>query len=308
MRRGCGCGCAVALLVLLIATGSSAVLVGHWAALAAPDVAAAPPAAADIPADYLVDYQQAAAGFGLDWRLLAAVGKVASDHGRRPTGCAPTRSGARGPLQFLAGTFATAAKLAGIAEPDICDPADAIPAAAAFLRSNGAPDDWQRALASYHPVAGYPALVLDWAQRYGYGAQLVWPLDGPISQAFGPSALALEPARCAAGYCYAHFHTGIDIAAPLGTPVRAMTAGQVTVAGRLADGAVVVEIEHRPDLFSLYGHLQPQLAVRVGASVAAGQVVGRVGLTGVSTGPHLHFEIDASGVPIDPLLVLPARP
>jgi len=308
LRRGCGCGCAVLLLLLLIVTGSAAVLVGNWAALAAPDVADAPPAVADIPADYLVLYQQAAARFGLDWPVLAAVGKVETNHGRNASGCAPNSAGARGPMQFLPATFAHAAKLAGLVDPDICDPADAIPAAAAYLKSNGAPDDWQRALYRYNPVDWYPLLVLSWAQRYGYGALLVWPLDGPITQGFGPTDFALEPARCYEGRCYAHFHDGIDIAAPLGTPVRAIAAGVVTIAGRLTDGSVVVEIEHRPDVFSLYGHLQPELAVRVGESVVAGQVVGRVGLTGTTTGPHLHFEVVASGVPVDPLLVLPPQP
>jgi murein DD-endopeptidase MepM/ murein hydrolase activator NlpD len=308
VRRGCGCGCAVALLVLLILTGSAAVLVGNWAALAAPAVGDAPPAVADIPADYLVLYEQAGARFGLDWPVLAAVGKVETNHGRNASGCAPNSAGAQGPMQFLPATFAHAAKLAGISNPDICDPADAIPAAAAYLKSNGAPDDWERALYRYNPADWYPPLVLSWAQRYGYGALLVWPLDGPITQGFGPTGLALEPARCYEGHCYAHFHTGIDIAAPLGTPVRAIAAGQVVIAGRLADGAVVVEIEHKPDVFSLYGHLQPELAVHVGESVVAGQIVGQVGLTGVTTGPHLHFEIDASGVPIDPLLVLPPKP
>jgi murein DD-endopeptidase MepM/ murein hydrolase activator NlpD len=308
VRRGCGCGCAVALVVLLIFTGSVAVLVGNWAALAAPAVADAPPAVADIPARYLVLYEQAGARFRLDWPVLAAVGKVETNHGRNANGCAPNSAGARGPMQFLPATFAHAAKLAGIADPDICDPADAIPAAAAYLKSNGAPDDWQRALYRYNPADWYPPLIMSWAQRYGYGALLVWPLDGPIIQGFGPTSLALEPARCYEGHCYPHFHTGIDIAAPLGTPVRAIAAGVVTVAGRLADGAVVVEIEHKPDVFSLYGHLQPELAVHVGESVVAGQLLGQVGLTGVTTGPHLHFEIDASGVPVDPLLVLPPKP
>jgi Peptidase family M23/Transglycosylase SLT domain len=308
VRRGCGCGCAALLLVLLIVTGSAAILVGNWAALAAPDVPDAPPAVADIPADYLILYQQAAARFGLDWPVLAAVGRVETNHGRDANGCAPNSARARGPMQFLPATFAHAAKLAGIAHPDICDPADAIPAAAAYLRSNGAPDDWRRALYRYNPVDWYPPLVLSWAQRYGYRALLVWPLDGRITQGFGPTSFALEPARCYEGHCYPHFHIGIDIGGSLGTPVRAIAAGQVTIAGRVSDGGIVVEIEHRPDVFSLYGHLEPELAVHVGESVIAGQIVGRVGLTGVTTGPHLHFEIDASGVPIDPLLVLPPQP
>jgi hypothetical protein len=308
VRRGCGCGCAVLLLVLLIVTGSSAVLIGNWAALAAPDVPDAPPAVADIPTDYLVLYQRAGAHFGLDWPVLAAVGRVETNHGRNANGCAPNSAGARGPMQFLPATFAHAAKLAGLTDPDICDPADAIPAAAAYLKSNGAPGDWERALYRYNPADWYPPLVLGWAQRYGYGALLVWPLDGRLTQGFGPTDFALEPARCYEGHCYAHFHDGIDIGAPLDTPVRAIAAGQVTIAGRMSDGGVIVEIEHRPGVFSLYGHLQPEPAVRIGDSVVAGQVIGRIGLTGLTTGPHLHFEIVASGVPVDPLLVLPPEP
>ena len=308
MRRGCGCGCAVLLLVILIVTGSSAVLVGNWAALAAPDVPDAPPAVADIPLDYLVLYQQAAARFGLDWPVLAAVGRVETNHGRNTNGCAPNSAGARGPMQFLPATFAHAAKLAGLTGPDICDPADAIQAAAAYLKSNGAPDDWERALYRYNPAEWYPPLVLSWAQRYGYGALLVWPLDGPITQGFGPTDFTLEPNRCYEGTCYAHFHDGIDIAAPIGTPVRAIAAGQVTIAGRMPDGGVVVQIEHSRDVLSLYGHLEPELDVQPGESVVAGEVIGRVGLTGLTTGPHLHFEIVASGVPVDPLLVLPPQP
>jgi murein DD-endopeptidase MepM/ murein hydrolase activator NlpD len=308
VRRGCGCGCAVLLLVLLIVTGSSAVLVGNWAALAAPDVPDAPPAVADIPLDYLVLYQQAAARFGLDWPVLAAVGRVETNHGRNTNGCAPNSAGARGPMQFLPATFAHAAKLAGLTDPDICDPADAIQAAAAYLKSNGAPDDWEQALYRYNPADWYPPLVLSWAQRYGYGALLVWPLDGPITQGFGPTNFTLEPNRCYEGTCYDHFHDGIDIAAPIGTPVRAIAAGQVTIAGRMPDGGVVVQIEHSRDVLSLYGHLEPELDVQPGESVVAGEVIGRVGLTGLTTGPHLHFEIVASGVPVDPLLVLPPQP
>jgi len=311
-RAGCGCavtGCAAPLVALVILFGAVGVLAGNWAALARPKIPDAPPAVADIPADYLVLYQAAAARFRLDWPVLAAVGRVKTNHGRNRNGCDPNYAGARGPMQFLEATFVHAAKLAGIANPDICDPVDAIPAAAAYLRSNGAPDDWQRALYRYNPADWYPPLVLGWAERYGYGALVVWPIEGGrITQRFGPTEFTGEPAACYRGTCYPHFHDGLDIAAALGTPVRAIASGRVTLAGRVSDGAVVVMIEHGPGVFSLYGHLQPELAVRDGQSVVAGTVIGSVGLTGNTTGAHLHLEITASGEPLDPLLILPPAP
>jgi hypothetical protein len=310
-RAGCGCaatGCAIPLVCLLIVFGAAGILVGNWAALAAPDIPDAPRAVADIPPRYLALYRDAAARFGLDWPVLAAVGRVETNHGRNRNGCHPNYAGARGPMQFLEPTFVRAAKLAGLKNADICDPVDAIPAAAAYLKSNGAPDDWRRALFRYNPADWYPPLVMGWAERYGYGARVVWPVDGGrISQGFGPTSFTGEPARCSEGQCYDHFHDGLDIAAPLGTPVQAIAAGRVTVAGRMSDGAVVVEIEHAKGVFSRYGHLQPSLRVRVGQSVAAGDPLGAIGLTGNTTGPHLHLEIYSSGEPVDPLLVLPPK-
>ena len=313
MRRvGVGCsaiGCAVPLVCILIVFGAVGVLTGRWAALAAPDIPDAPPAVAGIPPDFLALYRDAGARFGLDWPVLAAVGKVETNHGRNRNGCDPNFAGARGPMQFLEPTFVHAAKLAGLTNPDICNPADAIPAAAAYLKSNGAPDDWQRALFRYNPADWYPPLVMGWAERYGYGARVVWPVDGGrITQGFGPTSFALEPSRCFEGKCYDHFHDGLDIAAALGTPVLAIAAGRVTIASRMPDGAVVVEIEHAPGVVSRYGHLQPGLRVRVGQSVAAGHVIGSVGLTGNTTGAHLHFEIYSSGEPVDPDDVLPPKP
>jgi murein DD-endopeptidase MepM/ murein hydrolase activator NlpD len=310
-RRGCGCaelGCAVPLVVLLVLAGAVGVLAGNWGFLARPKVPDAPPATADIPADYLVLYRDAAARFVLDWTVLAAVGEVETNHGRNASGCAPNSAGARGPMQFMPATFVHAAKLAAIAKPDICDPADVIPAAAALLRSDGAPADWWHALLLYDHVDWYPPLVLSWAQRYGASGVVVWPIDGArITQGFGPTSLTLEPARCFEGRCYPHFHDGIDLAAPLGTTVRAIASGRVIFAGRLSGGAVVVEIDHGSAV-SLYGHLEGNLLVGEGESVSAGEPIGAIGLTGTTTGPHLHLGILVSGEPIDPLLVLPARP
>jgi Peptidase family M23/Transglycosylase SLT domain len=308
-RAGCGClGCGALLFVAVaILTGSVGVLAGDWGALARPSLPEPPTAVADIPADYLTIYQDAGRQFDLDWPLLAAVGRVASDHGRITPACAPNEAGVLGPMRFQPASFAQAAEWAGLSDADICDPADSIPAAAAYLRHFGAPDDWRRALSAYHPSDAYVDLVLAWAQRYGYAATVVWPLDGPISQRFGPTDFELEPALWYRGGWYPHFHAGLDIAAREGTPVRAIAAGVITFAGEIADGAVVVEIQHAPGVTSAYAHLQPEPPVAVGDSVLAGQVIGFVGLTGVTTGAHLHLGIAAGGEPIDPLFVLPPR-
>ena len=77
--------------------------------------------------------------------------------------------------------------------------------------------------------------------------------------------------------------------------------------GGNSSGAVVVEIEHLPNVVSLYGHLEDPPAVKVGDAVVTGEVLGDVGVTGVTTGPHLHFAINEAGVPVDPLTVLPPK-
>ena len=157
------------------------------------------------------------------------------------------------------------------------------------------------------PRRGMVDAVLAWAARYGHASAVVWPLNGPITQSFGPTDFELQPPLWYRGRWYPHFHAGLDIGARLGTPVVAIAAGVVTFAGQIADGAVVVEIEHAPGVTSAYAHLEPELPVRTGQPVTAGQVVGSVGLTGVTTGPHLHLAVFAGGEFVDPLSVLPAR-
>jgi murein DD-endopeptidase MepM/ murein hydrolase activator NlpD len=305
LRYGCAIGCAGQLVAFIILCGAVGILAGSCAIAAEPAQAQAP--IGDIPPAYLVLYEQAGERFGLQWQVLAGVGQIETHHGRLDADCAPNSSGARGPMQFLSATFAEAARLAGIANPDICNPADAIPAAAALLAHDGAPQNWHAALLAYNPNPKYPDEVMTWANRYAVSAQVIWPLQGNITQWFGPTSLTLEPPLVYQGKYYAHFHAGIDIAAPLGTPVRAISTGQVVFAGRDSSGAVVVEIEHLPNVISLYGHLQDPPAVKVGEVVVTGEVVGAVGLTGNTTGPHLHFAIYDAGFPIDPMAVLPPK-
>lgn len=97
-------------------------------------------------------------------------------------------------------------------------------------------------------------------------------------------------------------HSGIDLAAPVGTPIHAANSGNVLFSGfsHWGYGEAVV-IEHGPILSTLYGHMSSR-AVSCGQFVVAGQVIGYVGSTGNSTGPHLHFEIRFDDTPMDPTL------
>lgn len=103
-------------------------------------------------------------------------------------------------------------------------------------------------------------------------------------------------------------HHGVDYGAPRGTPVSAIADGTVTMARYNGGYGNFVEIRHAGGLKSRYGHLSSYGAgIRSGRSVRQGQVVGRVGSTGFSTGPHLHFEVLQGGRPVNPLKVIPPR-
>lgn len=119
-----------------------------------------------------------------------------------------------------------------------------------------------------------------------------------ISQRFGCTPLSFEPLNpaCPEG----HFHTGIDFAAAEGTPVHAAAAGHITVIASRSGFGLHILLDHGGGLVTLYGHLSRVLAV-TGQDVAAGEVIGAVGSTGNSTGPHLHFEVQRGGHPVDPL-------
>ena len=150
-------------------------------------------------------------------------------------------------------------------------------------------------------------LVAAGASAYAPAPMWQRPLVGEISQPFGPTPVGLEPARLYRGTFYRHFHDGIDILDPAGTAVVAPARGRVVFAGLMADGAEVVVIAHDDGLVSLYAHLQAgPLAptVKPGDIVLAGERIGSVGLTGLTTGYHLHWAVYKNGEPIDPLSTL----
>jgi lipoprotein NlpD len=120
--------------------------------------------------------------------------------------------------------------------------------------------------------------------------RFIWPVNGTINSGFGPRGLS--------------FHDGIDIAAPEGTPIRAIEDGEVIYSDQLRGYGNMVILRHANGIISVYAHNESNL-VREGQSVARGEVVARVGSTGRVSGPHLHFEIRKNNAAQDPLRYLP---
>lgn len=134
-----------------------------------------------------------------------------------------------------------------------------------------------------------PAMVSVAASRTT-APDFLWPLHGRLTSSFG--------------WRQERFHYGIDLAVPLGTPFCAAAAGQVVFASYRGSYGLLVEVDHGGGWLTRYAHAG-SLLVQSGAEVVAGQVLGYVGLTGNTTGPHLHFEVASNGERVNPVSVLP---
>jgi murein DD-endopeptidase MepM/ murein hydrolase activator NlpD len=121
-------------------------------------------------------------------------------------------------------------------------------------------------------------------------------VEGAITSGFGTRVHPLTGQQ--------RLHAGLDVAAAAGTPIRAAAAGQIIAAAPRGGYGLTVDIRHGDGSVTRYAH-QSRLVVRAGQQVAAGQVIGLVGSTGASTGPHLHFEVRIGDAPIDPRSWLP---
>ena len=122
---------------------------------------------------------------------------------------------------------------------------------------------------------------------------LDWPLRGVLYARFGKKGR--EP------------HDGIDLAVPVGTPVKAAQAGEVLYAGEQRGYGLIVIVQHTEHLITLYAHNR-DLRVRTGQKVTRAQVIATVGESGKTSGPQLHFEVRVDGKPVDPLDYLGALP
>ena len=123
---------------------------------------------------------------------------------------------------------------------------------------------------------------------------MMLPVDGHITSYFG---YRYHPILH-----FTRFHAGLDIGASWGSPIVAAGDGQVVAAGWAGGYGREVQIAHGGGLVSLYGHMS-QIVAQAGSYVHAGQVIGYVGSSGLSTGPHVHFEVRQSGQPVNPLAV-----
>ena len=134
-----------------------------------------------------------------------------------------------------------------------------------------------------------PSFVGDWTQLAD--APSIWPVEGKVGSSFGER----EDPFNGEG----KFHSGVDIEAPYGTPVRAAADGEATGESMGAGYGRQVVLNHGHDLLTIYGHLS-SVAVLPGQHVTRGQVIGYVGQSGRATGPHLHYEVRVHNVPVNP--------
>jgi len=158
-----------------------------------------------------------------------------------------------------------------------------------------------------HPGAGAPARTVSTASSQqqlarlalavpdfdGDALQIRWPADGPVVSAFG--------------HRRSGWHAGIDIKAPLGTPVQAAAPGVVVASGFETRYGLVVKIEHLAGFTTVYAHNDVNL-VEVGDRVDTGDLISLVGDTGHATTYHVHFEVRRDGLAYNPLYLLPMPP
>ncbi|MGF1535048.1 MAG: murein hydrolase activator EnvC family protein [Elainellaceae cyanobacterium] len=125
--------------------------------------------------------------------------------------------------------------------------------------------------------------------------QMIFPTNGRVTSRFGWRVHPILGSR--------RFHSGIDFGASQGTPIRAADAGRVLFAGWYGGYGRAVVINHGDGITTLYGHAS-RVYVSEGETVTRGQAIAAVGSTGLSTGPHLHFEVRRNGAPVNPAAYL----
>lgn len=287
-----------------------------------------------IPAAFVPIYRESAAAFHLNWLVLASVHQEETGFSTHSTTYRGLNSAGccAGPFQFNVtnGPPSTwdghkSAFRRGrrprryphpqTPHPSVYDDFDAGMAAGSLLRANGADRTLGartfQAVRAYNgtgPVAdAYARRVLDRARQWqaqaapisgGEGAPppagaapgggvLHWPVRGPVTSPFGMR--------------WGRLHAGVDIAAPIGTPILAAATGRVATRGPVGGYGLLTCLDHAPPYSTCYAHQSRLGPTPTGGIVPRGALVGYVGCTGHCFGAHLHFEVRISGRPVDPL-------
>jgi hypothetical protein len=214
--------------LLWLIAGGLLLLVALFGGLAAHQSSNSPTAAApsataiaDIPGNYLAAYQAAAAKYGLDWAILAGIGRVECDHGRDPDpSCtvpgAENYAGAGGPMQFLADSWTSyGVTPSGQPAPAVSrwNYLDAIYSAANLLRASGAPGNYYQAIYAYNHAGWYVAEVEQWAAKYRAAGATI-----------APAGSGTDPIP---GFTIGRDDMGVDANAPVGTPIYAPADSQL---------------------------------------------------------------------------------
>jgi murein DD-endopeptidase MepM/ murein hydrolase activator NlpD len=205
----------------------------------------------------------------------------------------------------------TASKLAVPIEHMRSRPADKVPGAkgALITETASSDDSYYRSLNTFYSlrdsaVSGAATHAIDGTPSFGglsglagsdlsIDAPSLWPVIGPIRSSFGQRE---DPVT---GNGEGEFHTGIDISAPMGTPIRATADGTVKSAGMESGYGREVILDHGHGLETCYAHMSG-FAVMAGQTVIRGQVIGYVGMSGRTTGAHLHYEVRIHNMPVNP--------
>ena len=138
-----------------------------------------------------------------------------------------------------------------------------------------------------------PGAKMDWINRQEINGDLfIWPCSGYISSNYGYRTSPFDGAT-------RQFHSGLDIGASMGTPIKAAMAGRVSQVGYDGSFGNYVVISHHSGYRTLYAHMN-EVRVKAGAYVETGQRIGDVGITGLTTGPHVHFTVYKNGVTVNP--------
>ncbi|WP_340672147.1 peptidoglycan DD-metalloendopeptidase family protein (plasmid) [Saccharopolyspora sp. ID03-671] len=231
--------------------------------------------------------------------------------------------GAQGLTQFMPATWASSGVDGdGDGQRDPRNPADAIASQARYMcdqvrdikEANIPGDVVDLALAAYN--AGFGAVkeysgIPPYSETQNYvkkirkmAAEISMP--APTQPSGGPVAAGgwITPAqgRCSSGFGarWGEMHKGQDIANTIGTPILAASAGRVIASGPASGYGLWVKVAHANGVVTIYGHNNRNL-VEVGAQVAAGQPIAEIGNRGESTGPHLHYQVEVNGEPVNPV-------